>query len=175
MKPQTQASVSLYIDTQKLVFLPTSTGSTGGAVVGTTTGAVVGWVCLPMVIVGPPIVADAVRPIGRGTRVAERMQRLENNPQRAAAVVRAHQRLGRALVAAGDQRFGLAALRLQAGFSQHALAERMSTQQANISRWESASVDLQASSIVKLAKVLGVSPATVLEAILLPVAENSNG
>lgn len=107
--------------------------------------------------------------------MAERMQRLENNPQRAAAVVRAHQRLGRALVAAGDQRFGLAALRLQAGFSQHALAERMSTQQANISRWESASVDLQASSIVKLAKVLGVSPATVLEAILLPVAENSNG
>ena len=69
---------------------------------------------------------------------------------------------------------GLAALRLAAGLSQHTLAERMGTQQANISRWENGSVDLQASSIRKLAKVLGVAPEIVLSAIQVPETEGND-
>lgn len=129
-----------------------------------------GLVCLPLVVVGLPAtaVASGLTHVSAGTRMADRMRRLDADPDRGAAVARARQRVGRVLAQTGEARMGLAALRLQAGLSQHQLAERIGTQQANISRWETSDVDLQVSSIHKLARVFGVSAAVVLDAIQVP-------
>lgn len=99
-----------------------------------------------------------------GANIHERIARLERNTDRAAALVRARQRLG-AWVEKEMPDKSLAALRMRAGFSQAKLAELMGTQQSNISRWEKAPGDMQHSTMKRLAQLLGVSTNEVVSAI----------
>lgn len=169
MTQLTQPSPTLYIDTQRPIFLSIGKQSPSA------TGYMAGLVCLPLMVVNNKEPVQFIpSPTVQGTHIAARMQRLERDPSRAAALSRARQRLGGALAQTNLAQMGLAALRLAAGLSQHTLAERMGTQQANISRWENGSVDLQASSIRKLAKVLGVAPEIVLSAIQVPETEGND-
>lgn len=99
-----------------------------------------------------------------GTNIKARIARLEKNPARAEALRLARQRLGRSLKAADDsEQQSLAALRLQAGLSQEKLAELMDTQQPNIARLERNPSNLQANTVMKLAKALGVDPMLILQ------------
>jgi DNA-binding transcriptional regulator YiaG len=110
----------------------------------------------------------------RGVSARERMQRLEQDPARAAQFSIARQTLGKAMQTANAGKCNLAALRLQAGLSQEQFAKRMGTQQSNISRWEREPSAMQVDSILKIATVLGVSPAEVFEAVsLYSTAENA--
>lgn len=56
-------------------------------------------------------------------------------------------------------------LRLEAGFSQAQLAAAMGTQQSVVSRWEAGSGNPTASTIKKLAAVLGVKASVVWQAV----------
>lgn len=64
-----------------------------------------------------------------------------------------------------DKVYSIAKLRLQKGWSQVELAKRADTSQPYIARLELGKVDPQLSTIKKIAKALGVSAVTVLEAI----------
>ncbi|WP_239185465.1 helix-turn-helix domain-containing protein [Candidatus Nitrotoga sp. HW29] len=59
----------------------------------------------------------------------------------------------------------IALLRLQKGWSQAELAKRASTSQSYIARLELGNVDPQISTIIKIARALGVPVARVVEAI----------
>jgi DNA-binding XRE family transcriptional regulator len=77
-------------------------------------------------------------------------------------------RLPVALRRAGEMLYGndlptLKALRLRAGLSQEEFAARMRTSQATISKWERGLVDARASTMGKIADVLGVSIGLVAE------------
>lgn len=99
-----------------------------------------------------------------GTNIKSRIERLERNPARAAGLKLARQRLGRSLQAADEHKqHSLAALRLQAGLSQEKLAELMDMQQPNIARLERSPGNLHASTVMKLAKALGVDPMLILQ------------
>ncbi len=54
-------------------------------------------------------------------------------------------------------------MRLCAGLSQEKLAELMGTQQPNIARMEKDPSGMQAITVIKLAKALGVDPLEVLQ------------
>lgn len=95
----------------------------------------------------------------------DRMARLAANPVRAAALAKARQRLGKWMSGERLPQRGLAALRLNAGLSQQQLAEKLATQQSNISRWERNPGDLQLSTIRSLAAALNVSIAAIVEAV----------
>lgn len=77
-------------------------------------------------------------------------------------------RLPVALRRAGEMLYGddlptLKALRLRAGLSQEQFASRMRTSQATISKWERGLVDARASTMDKIADVLGVTVGLVAE------------
>lgn len=99
-----------------------------------------------------------------GVAIRDRIARLERNPSRAEALKRARSRLSKAFNSAQGQPT-LTSLRLAAGLSQSQLAERIGTQQSNVSRWERDPSDMRASTVTKLASVFGVGPALVLDAI----------
>lgn len=88
-------------------------------------------------------------------QVSSRLARVESDPRRARALAKARSRLGNWM---GEEPSlsaqGLAALRLQAGLSQAQLAEKMGTQQSNISRLENNPSDVQVSTVLKLAESL---------------------
>lgn len=63
----------------------------------------------------------------------------------------------------GDAPKSLAWYRLKNGWSQKALAGRMNTSQSYIARLEAGEIDLQVSTLRRLASVLGVLPAELLE------------
>lgn len=160
----TQPSVQLLTDTSSVVFLPTHVNSQ----------VATGYVCFPVVFWVNDKVERMIHPAKvNGANVQERMRRLEGNSARSAALASARARLGKWV---GDEfpgSKGLASLRLKAGLSQTALAERMNTQQSNISRWEKVPGDMQYSSIKNLARALNVSTDEVLQAI--DAANNSQG
>ncbi|WP_177192700.1 helix-turn-helix transcriptional regulator [Variovorax sp. OV084] len=56
-------------------------------------------------------------------------------------------------------------MRLKAGLSQAQLAEKMGTQQSNISRWERDPGDLKGTTILKLAAALNVDGNAILKVI----------
>ena len=65
----------------------------------------------------------------------------------------------------GSQPSSIALLRLQKGWSQAELAKRASTSQSYIARLELGNVDPQISTVIKIARALGVPIAAVVEAI----------
>ncbi len=124
-----------------------------------------GYVCYPVVVYHNQNVQSIVSQKSlTGVSVHERIARLERNPDRAAALARARQRLG-AWMANEMPDKGLAALRMKAGLSQAKLAELLGTQQSNVSRWEKAPGDLQYSTIKKMAQAFGVATSVVTDAI----------
>ena len=60
----------------------------------------------------------------------------------------------------------LAALRLQSGLSQTQLAEKLGTQQSNVSRLENNPSDVQVSTVMKLAEALQRPATEVFGAIV---------
>lgn len=60
----------------------------------------------------------------------------------------------------------LAALRLQSGLSQTQLAEKLGTQQSNVSRLENNPSDVQVSTVMKLAEALQKPATEVFGAIV---------
>jgi ribosome-binding protein aMBF1 (putative translation factor) len=109
-------------------------------------------------------------PVG-GTRVSDRMARLESNPKRAAALARARAKLG--AVSARDLHPTLASLRLRAGMSQSQLAQKMGTKQGNVSRWEADPTTMQVLTIMRLAEALGVDDAAIFEIVKASVKESA--
>lgn len=104
-------------------------------------------------------------PTRRGVSVRDRIARREANPEHAAQLKRARNSLGTISENLNAGRQSLATLRLRAGLSQTQLAAMMGTQQGNVSRWESDPAGLQAATLVKLAKALGVASSVVLEVV----------
>lgn len=125
--------------------------------------ATVGFACYPVVIFHNQRLEQLV-PANHGERITERIARMEGNPKRAAAMAKARQRLGQWMANEGPEPHGLAALRLSAGLSQKQLAEKLGTQQSNISRWEANRGDIQLSTLKSLAEALGVTVADVIQA-----------
>lgn len=100
-----------------------------------------------------------------GVAMDDRIARLERNPRRKAALERARARIGQWL---GDEELpgsALAALRLKAGLSQRELAQRVGTQQANISRLEKRPDDPKLSTLEGLAAAMAVPLETVIAAV----------
>lgn len=64
-----------------------------------------------------------------------------------------------------DSRPSLANYRLQKGWSQRELATRAGTSQSHIARLEAGDIDLQVSTLRRLASLLGVQPAALLDAM----------
>jgi len=64
-----------------------------------------------------------------------------------------------------NQPSSIARLRLEKGWSQAELAKRASTSQPYIARLELGNVDPQVSTVIKIARALGMPVATVVEAI----------
>lgn len=95
--------------------------------------------------------------LSRGGETASNyLRRKLSDPTRAARVAAFRKEVGQALT---DQRGGretLAALRMKAGLSQAALAEKMGTKQPNIARWERSPANMQFDSMAKLADALSV-------------------
>ena len=139
--------------TSKPVFLPIHASFTAG------------YACFPVIYYQNTNVTTVVHGGQQVVSVSERITRLQANPTRAVALSKARQRVGKWLV---DEKFaqkGLAALRMQAGLSQKGLADRLGTQQSNVSRWEKAPGDMQFSSIKSLAMALNVTVDVVCQAI----------
>lgn len=87
---------------------------------------------------------------------------LEQSPENAEAIAQGRQWVAETFYA---DRPSVAQLRLQKGWSQAEFARRAETSQPYIARLELGRVDPQISTVIKLAKTLGVSPATVVAAI----------
>lgn len=93
--------------------------------------------------------------------VHDRVEQLERNPQRAAALARARERLAAELHPPGT----LAALRMSKGLSQSALAANMGTSQSKVSRIETGLDDPLHSTLLKLCAALD-EPLEVVSAAL---------
>lgn len=137
------------------VFLTTYTGD----------DATAGFACFPIVLYHNDKLTSVVHRSDPATRISNRMANLEANPVRAAALAKARQRVGQWISEEKLPQLGLAALRMQTGLSQKKLAEKLGTQQSNISRWEKAPGDMQYSTIKSLAIALGVASTEVIAAI----------
>lgn len=139
----------------KPVFLTTYTGD----------DATAGFACFPIVLYHNDKLTSVVHRSDPATRISNRMAKLEANPAKAAALARARQRVGQWISEEKLPQLGLAALRMKTGLSQKKLADKLGTQQSNISRWEKAPGDMQYSTIKSLAIAFGVAPAEVIAAI----------
>lgn len=139
-----------------VVFLPTHTD----------TNITAGYACFPVVICHNSVVERIIPPAKvRGVSVRDRMAKREKDPMRAASLAQARQKLGTWIGAEYPQGKWLAALRLKAGLSQTTLAERLGTQQSNVSRWENDPSDMQYSTIKKMAAALNVTTQSIFDAL----------
>jgi DNA-binding XRE family transcriptional regulator len=93
--------------------------------------------------------------------IHDRTAELAKNPRRAQALARARQKLAQELSAPA-----LAVLRLQKGWSQTELAQRIGTSQSRLSLIESGIDDPLHRTVVKLAEALGEELETVSRALL---------
>ena len=87
----------------------------------------------------------------------------EQSTESAEAIAKGRQWVAKSFY--GNQPSSIALLRLQKGWSQAELAKRASTSQSYIARLELGNVDPQVSTVIKIAKALDVSIASVVEAI----------
>lgn len=137
------------------VFLPTHTSPE----------LATGYACFPVVFYRNATVTSVAHTSVQRASVSERIERLQANPARAAALAKARSRLGQWMQAENLPQTGLAALRLKAGLSQKALAEKLGTQQSNVSRWEKSPGDMQYSTLKSWAAALNLSLEDVCKAI----------
>jgi len=100
--------------------------------------------------------------VERSPRTSSRRTRLESDPKKAAALVRARRRIAEAIQ--DDDCLSLTKLRLRAGLSQTQLASLMNTKQPAIARLERGDSDPTLSTIEKLARALGVGKDAILTA-----------
>lgn len=104
-------------------------------------------------------------PQARGISATERSARIRRNPLRAAAIVKGRQRLAKVAEQLNPGFRPLSALRLSAGLSQAALAEKMEMKQPNIARLEKKPGDPSLSTLQKLATAYGVDIREVIAAV----------
>lgn len=95
--------------------------------------------------------------------ISDLISERERDPRKAAALVRARQKLASRLM--DEPQLSLANLRLQKGLSQARLASLMGVQQPYIARIERGEDDLKMSTIESLAKALGEPTTTVFAAV----------
>ncbi|MDP2811518.1 MAG: helix-turn-helix transcriptional regulator [Rhodocyclaceae bacterium] len=88
---------------------------------------------------------------------------LEQSPEAAESIAKGRQWVAKTFYKSESP--SIAQLRLQKGWSQAELARRAGTSQPHIARLELGTVDPQVSTVKKLAKVLGVSVAIIVQAI----------
>ena len=93
----------------------------------------------------------------------------ESNPVMSEALAKMRMKLGTAMANRVTPVCGIAALRMQKGFSQHRLAELMETQQPNIARWEKNPEQMTYSTLKKYAACLGIK-----EQVLFDTVEKNN-
>ncbi len=124
-----------------------------------------GYRCFPAFFYVNGHLENAAACQSKGNSVSSRIDRLQANPKKAAALSKARQRIGGWLVDEKLPGTSLSALRLRAGLSQSQLAEIMGTQQANISRMEKAPGDLQFSTIQKLAAAFKITAPQLVEVL----------
>jgi len=96
-----------------------------------------------------------------GSSIADVIAKREQNPRRAAALVRARKKFSEYIK--DDSAVSLAQLRLSKGMSQQNLADAMGVKQPYIARIERGEDDIKVSTVMSLAKALGESPATVFQ------------
>lgn len=116
-----------------------------------------------------PLDTDSNDPVvARGGETARSyLERKLSDPSRRARMAALRREIGQGLVSQRSGRETIATLRMQAGLSQTALAEKMGTQQPNIARWEKSPTSMQFENVVKLAGALGMpigKVASVMEA-----------
>jgi len=106
--------------------------------------------------VKPPILSGAVD-------IDDLVAELEQSDEVAEAIAKGRQWVAKSFYS--NQPSSIAQLRLQKGWSQAELAKRASTSQSYIARLELGNVDPQVSTVIKIAKALGLPVAAVVEAI----------
>lgn len=115
-----------------------------------------------MIYAAFPVVPKA-KPLSGAIDIDDLVAEFEQSPNTAGAI--ADGRKWVADIFYGDQPSSVAQLRLQQGWSQAELAKRAGTSQPYIARLEMGRVDPQLSTVRKIAKVLGIPAATVMQAI----------
>lgn len=120
----------------------------------TTPGQVI-YLELP-IPVKPPILSGAVD-------IDDLVAELEQSDEVAEAIAKGRQWVAKSFYS--NQPSSIAQLRLQKGWSQAELAKRASTSQSYIARLELGNVDPQVSTVIKIAKALGLPVAAVVKAI----------
>lgn len=105
----------------------------------------------------PPQPAEA----GQGRTISELIAERQNDPRKAAALMRARKKLAGIIANEGSS---IASLRLSKGMSQQQLADAMGVKQPYIARIERGE-DVKISTIASLAKALGVSTESVFKAM----------
>lgn len=104
----------------------------------------------------PPILSGAID-------IDDLVAEFEQSNEATEAIAKGRQWVAKSFYS--SQPSSIALLRLQKGWSQAELAKRASTSQSYIARLELGNVDPQVSTVIKLARALGVTVATVVEAI----------
>ena len=104
----------------------------------------------------PPKIADAID-------IDDLVAEFEESNEAAEAIAKGRQWVAKSFYS--SQPSSIALFRLQKGWSQAELAKRASTSQSYIARLELGNVDPQISTVIKIARALGVPVATVVEAI----------
>ena len=139
----------------KPVFLPIHTSS----------DLATGYACFPVVFYRNDTVTSVAHTSVQRVSVSEHIERLQANPARAVALAKARARLGQWMQDENLPQKGLTALRLKAGLSQKALAEKLGTQQSNVSRWEKSPGEMQVSTLQSWAVALNLSIEDVCKVI----------
>lgn len=98
-----------------------------------------------------------------GIDIDDLVAEFEQSTEAAKAIAKGRQWVAKSFYS--SQPSSIALLRLQKGWSQVELAKRASTSQSYIARLELGNVDPQLSTVIKIARALGVSIAAVVEAI----------
>jgi hypothetical protein len=115
----------------------------------------------PVVVLAPVTVAAPLPP--GFVEIDDLVETAEKDPVSREAIA-----AGRRAVAGNyyaDEPRSLTWYRLNKGWSQKELASRMSTSQSYIARLEAGAIDPQVSTVARLASVLGVTAAELLEAL----------
>lgn len=99
----------------------------------------------------------------QGIDISELIAKREGNPRRAAALARARRKIADHIE--GDAALSLAQLRLSKGLSQQMVADAMGVKQPYIARIERGEDDMKISTVINLAKALGVPSSMVFELI----------
>jgi len=104
----------------------------------------------------PPILSGAID-------IDDLVAEFEQSDEAAEAIAKGRQWVAKSFYSSRPS--SIALLRLQKGWSQAALAKRASTSQSYIARLELGNVDPQVSTVIKIARALGVPVVAVVEAI----------